>query len=70
VGRVLIPVARAERLISFAVLSFVVSEAAGRFRRYDHAIVSTRTLPSCYAGSAPALLSAAPDGSAWCVLAC
>ena len=34
-----IEVARTERLLSTAVLGFAVSEAAGRFRRHDQAII-------------------------------
>jgi hypothetical protein len=44
------------------VLSFVASEAVGRFRRHDHAVVD-ENFAELLAGSAP-LLSAAPDGSA------
>ena len=43
---------RADYLISAAVFSFVVSEAAGRFRRHDHGLPA-RTSPDCYAGPAP-----------------
>jgi hypothetical protein len=32
-------VARAERLISTAVLGFAASEAAGRFRQHDQAVI-------------------------------
>jgi hypothetical protein len=59
---VLIPVAQAERLISTPLLSFVASEAVGRFRRHDHAVVD-ENFAELLAGPAP-LLSAAPDGSA------
>jgi hypothetical protein len=63
------PVAQAERLISTAVLSSVVSEAPGRFRRHDHAVVG-EDFAGLLRWLRAALLSAAPDGSAWWVLAC
>jgi hypothetical protein len=56
--------AQAERLISTAVLSFVVSEAAGRFRRQDHAVVD-EDFAELRRWLRAALLSAAPDGPAW-----
>ena len=62
------PVARAERLISTAVLSFVVSEAAGGSGAAIMRLPA-RTSQSA-AGGRAALLSAAPDGPVWCVLAC
>jgi hypothetical protein len=46
------------------VLSFVVSEAAGRFRRHDHAVAG-EDFAELLRGLRAVLLSAAPDGSAW-----
>lgn len=56
-------VARAERLISTAVLGFAVSEAAGRFRHHDQAVVD-EDFAELLRWLRLALLSAAPDGSA------
>jgi hypothetical protein len=57
------PVAQAEQLISTAVLSFVVSEADGRFRSRDHAVAG-EYFAQLLRWLRAALLSAAPDGSA------
>jgi len=46
------------------VLSFVVSEAAGRLRRHDHPVAG-EDFAELFRWLRAALLSAAPDGSAW-----
>jgi hypothetical protein len=46
------------------VLVLVVSQAAGRFRRHDHAVVD-EDFAELLRGLRAALLSAAPDGSTW-----
>ena len=56
-------VPRAERLISTAVLGFAASEAAGRFRQHDQAVVD-EDWAELLRWLRGALLSAAPDGPA------
>ena len=38
-GRISVASARAERLISTAVLGFAASEASGRFRQHDQSVI-------------------------------